>query len=161
MKTYNLKFEQFIDLPIEDVFNFFSKPENLSLITPPRLKFDILTPTPLQMKEGQLIDYSLKIMYIIKLHWRTLITQYSKPYKFIDQQIKGPYSLWHHTHIFEEKDGGTLIKDDLMYAVPIGFFGQLINSIYIQYDVKSIFKYRHKILDQIFNEIKNQSKDNV
>ena len=66
MKTYNLEFEQFIDLPIEDVFDFFSKPENLSLITPPRLRFDILTPTPLEMKEGQLIDYSLKILYLIK-----------------------------------------------------------------------------------------------
>ena len=68
MKTYSLKFEQHIDLPVDDVFNFFSKPENLSLITPARLKFDILTPTPLTMKEGQLVDYSLRIMYIIKLH---------------------------------------------------------------------------------------------
>ena len=76
MKTYNLEFEQFIDLPIDDVFNFFSKPENLSLITPPRLKFDILTPTPLEMKDGQLIDYSLTILYTLKLHWRTLITYY-------------------------------------------------------------------------------------
>ena len=159
MKTYNLEFEQFIDLPIEDVFDFFSKPENLSLITPPRLRFDILTPTPLEMKEGQLIDYSLKILYLIKLHWRTLITDYQKPYKFIDQQIKGPYTLWHHTHIFEEKDGGTLIKDNLKYIIPFGWIGRAIHFIYIKHDINGIFQYRHKILNDIFSEIKNQSRD--
>ena len=159
MKTYSLEFEQFIDLPIEDVFDFFSKPENLSLITPPRLRFDILTPTPLEMKEGQLIDYSLKILYLIKLHWRTLITDYQKPYKFIDQQIKGPYTLWHHTHIFEEKDGGTLIKDNLKYVIPFGWIGRAIHFIYIKHDINGIFQYRHKILNDIFSEIKNQSRN--
>lgn len=159
MKTYNLEFEQFIDLPIEDVFDFFSKPENLSLITPPRLRFDILTPTPLEMKEGQLIDYSLKILYLIKLHWRTLITDYQKPYKFIDQQIKGPYTLWHHTHTFEEKDGGTLIKDNLKYVIPFGWIGRAIHFIYIKHDINGIFQYRHKILNDIFSEIKNQSRN--
>ena len=158
MKTYNIKFEQFIDLPINDVFSFFSKPENLSLITPPRLKFDILTPSPVKMKEGQLIDYSLTIMYFIKLGWRTLITDYEKPHKFVDQQIKGPYSLWHHTHTFEEKDGGTLIHDNVTYAIPLGVVGQLLYAIYIKHDIKSIFKYRRKILDIIFLEIKNQAR---
>ena len=157
MKTYNIKFEQFIDLPINDVFNFFSKPENLSLITPPRLKFDILTPSPIEMKEGQLIDYSLTIMYFIKLRWRTLITDYEKPYRFVDQQIKGPYSLWHHTHKFEEKDGGTLIHDNVTYAIPFGIIGQLIHIIYIKYDIHHIFEYRHKILNEIFSEIKKQA----
>ena len=157
MKTYNLKFEQKIDLPVSDVFDFFSKPENLSLITPSRLKFDIITPTPLEMKEGQLIDYSLKIMYVIKLHWRTLITHFEKPVKFIDQQIKGPYSLWHHTHKFKKIDGGTLIIDELKYAIPFGFLGRLIHFLYIKHDIKSIFEYRHKNLDKIFSEIKKQS----
>ena len=158
MKTYSLEFEQFIDLKIEDVFNFFSKPENLTLITPPRLRFDILTPTPLEMKEGQLIDYSLTILYLIKLHWCTLITDYHQPYKFIDQQIKGPYTLWHHTHTFEEKDGGTLIKDSLKYAIPFGWIGRVIHFIYIKHDINGIFQYRHKILNDIFSEIKNQSR---
>ena len=156
MKTYNLEFEQFIDLPIEDVFDFFSKPENLSLITPPRLRFDILTPTPLEMKEGQLIDYSLKILYLIKLHWRTLITDYQKPYKFIDQQIKGPYNLWHHTHTFEEQDGGTLIKDDVLYAVPFGLLGRIVNYVIVKNDLNNIFKYRFKIINQLFDENKKE-----
>ena len=159
MKTYSIKFEQTIDLPIDDVFNFFSKPENLSLITPPRLKFDIMTPSPIEMKEGQLIDYSLTIMYFIKLRWRTLITNYKKPYQFIDQQIKGPYSLWHHTHTFKEENGGTLIKDEVTYAIPFGIIGQLVHAIYIKYDIKSIFEYRHTILNTIFSEIKNQVRN--
>ena len=110
------------------------------------------------MKEGQLIDYSLSIMYCIKLRWRTLITDYNQPYQFIDQQIKGPYSLWHHTHVFEEKDGGTLIHDNVTYAIPFGLIGKLLHAIYIKHDIKNIFKYRHKILDTIFLEIKNQSR---
>ena len=113
------------------------------------------------MKDGQLIDYSLTILYTIKLHWRTLITHYEKPYKFVDQQIKGPYSLWHHTHTFEEKDGGTIIKDNLTYAIPMGIIGRLIHFIYIKHDIKGIFNYRYKILDKIFTEIKKQSGNSL
>ena len=109
------------------------------------------------MKDGQLIDYSLTILYTLKLHWRTLITYYDKPRKFIDQQIKGPYSLWHHTHTFEEKDGGTIIKDNLTYAIPMGIIGRIVHFLYIRHDINGIFKYRHKILDKIFSEIKKQS----
>ena len=157
MKKYSIEFEQFINLPIQDVFLFFSQPKNLSLITPPRLKFNILTPEPIQMYEGQLIDYTLTIMYIINIRWTTLITMYQEPNIFIDQQLKGPYSLWHHTHTFEEKDGGTLIKDKVIYGIPFGWFGRFLNFVYIKHDINSIFKYRHQILNKIFSEIKQQS----
>ena len=157
MKKYSIEFEQFINLPIQDVFLFFSQPKNLSLITPPRLKFNILTPEPIQMNEGQLIDYTLTIMYIINIRWTTLITMYQEPNIFIDQQLKGPYSLWHHTHTFEEKDGGTLIKDKVIYGIPFGWFGRFLNFVYIKHDINSIFKYRHQILNKIFSEIKQQS----
>ena len=110
------------------------------------------------MREGQLVDYSLRIMFIIKLHWRTLITHYEKPYKFVDQQLKGPYTLWHHTHTFEEKDGGTLIRDELKYAIPFGLLGRIVHALYVKYDIRSIFKYRQKILDDIFTEIKNNQE---
>lgn len=157
MKKYSIEFEQFINLPIQDVFLFFSQPKNLSLITPPRLKFNILTPEPIHMNEGQLIDYTLTIMYIINIRWTTLITMYQEPNIFIDQQLKGPYSLWHHTHTFEEKDGGTLIKDKVIYGIPFGWFGRFLNFVYIKHDINSIFKYRHQILNKIFSEIKQQS----
>ena len=158
MKTYQIEFKQFIDLPIEDVFSFFSEPNNLELITPPRLKFNILTPQPFIIKEGQLIDYTLTILYCIKLRWTTLITKYQFPNIFIDKQLKGPYSLWHHTHTFISQNGGTLIKDSVVYSVPFGLLGRLLNFIYIKYDLSNIFKYRHKILNNIFDEIKKNSK---
>ena len=156
MKTYNLEFEQFIDLPIEDVFNFFSKPENLSLITPPRLRFDILTPTPLEMKEGQLIDYSLTIMYFIKLHWRTLITKYDPPHEFIDEQMKGPYNFWHHTHKFKKVDGGVEISDKVIYSIPMGIIGRFLHFLWIKRDLEKIFSHRKKVInDLLVNNISN------
>ena len=79
------------------------------------------------------------------------------PVEFIDQQIKGPYAIWHHTHTFEEKDGGTIIKDNLTYAIPMGIIGRIVHFLYIRHDINGIFKYRHKILDKIFSEIKKQS----
>ncbi len=93
------------------------------------------------------------------MRWRTLITAYEPPKKFVDEQLKGPYSFWHHTHTFEEKDGGTLIKDKLRYAIPFGLLGRLIHFIYIKYEINGIFQYRHKILNQIFKDIKNQSRN--
>ena len=161
MKKYTIRFEQFIDLPIEDVFNFFSKPENLSLITPPRLHFKILTPTPVPMQKGQSIDYILTIMYLFKILWTSLIQEYNRPHNLVDTQIKGPYSYWHHTHSFVSHQNGTIIKDCVIYSVPFGIIGALLNTIYIKYDLNSIFKYRHKILDQIFTQIKHQAKGKV
>ena len=129
MKQYSIKFKQFIDLPIKDVFNFFSKPENLTLITPPRLQFKILTSTPVAMHQGQSIDYVLTIMYVFKIHWTSIIEAYDKPNIFIDRQIKGPYSFWHHTHTFKTKGSGTIITDKLIYGIPFGLIGRLINFI--------------------------------
>ena len=159
MKQYSIKFKQFIDLPIRDVFDFFSKPENLTLITPPRLQFKILTPTPVAMHQGQSIDYILTIMYLFKIRWTSIIEAYDKPNIFIDRQIKGPYSFWHHTHLFESHNHGTLIQDHVIYSVPFGLIGQFLNTIYIKHDLNNIFKYRHRILDKIFNQIKKQSKE--
>ena len=161
MKKHTIRFEQFIDLPVEDVFNFFSKPENLSLITPPRLRFKILTPTPVPMKKGQSIDYILTIMYLFKIRWTSLIQEYNRPYSFVDTQITGPYSYWHHTHSFISHKNGTIIKDCVVYSIPFGIVGTFLNAIYIKYDLNSIFKYRHKILDQIFTQITHQSKEKV
>ena len=96
MKLYEINTTQFIEKPIEVVFDFFSKPENLERITPKNLSFKILTPTPIKMEKGALIDYTIKII-VVPIHWRTYISDYDPPHKFVDQQIKGPYSFWHHT----------------------------------------------------------------
>ena len=91
----------------KNVFDFFSNPENLSILTPKKLDFKILTPLPILMKEGQIIDYTINL-FGIKVHWRTIITEFIKNNRFIDQQLKGPYSIWHHTHEF--KDLGNYVE---------------------------------------------------
>ena len=148
MKVYTLKREQIISKNILDVFDFFSRPENLAKITPPKMKFKILTPTPIEMKEGALIDYTVRVLGI-PIRWRTLITKYQPPNIFIDQQLKGPYSLWHHTHTFEQiSQNETLIKDIVIYTIPFGFIGRIVHFLYIKKDLDKIFNFRKdKIAD--------------
>ena len=149
MKVYKLEYSQFVNKSINEVFDFFSNPENLSLITPNKLDFNIMTPCPIEMKDGQLIDYTIKIM-AKKIRWRTMITQYNPPNMFIDQQLLGPYSMWHHKHIFIEKNGGVEIIDRIHYSIPFGFLGQLVNYLFINRDLNNIFEYRKKIINQHF-----------
>ena len=100
MEKYGISKKQVISRTLKEVFSFFEKPENLSVITPKNLEFDILTPKPIKMDRGTVIDYTINL-FCIPVHWRTLITEYCPPYKFVDVQIKGPFILWHHTHIFK------------------------------------------------------------
>ena len=151
MKIYRLKSKQIINKNINEVFNFFSKPENLPLITPKKMKFSIITPQPIEMKEGALIDYTLKIMGA-PIRWTTLIIKYDPIKIFVDQQLKGPYSMWHHTHNFKAiNDRETLIEDVVAYAIPFGFLGRMIHSLWIKQDLENIFKYRSEKINQIFD----------
>ena len=151
MKLYTLKKEQKISKNIFEVFDFFSKPENLSIITPPKMCFKILTPKPIEMKEGALIDYTIKIIGL-SIKWKTIITQYEPPNIFVDQQLKGPYSMWNHTHLFKKiKDNETLIEDTVLYSLPYGFIGDIVHSLYIRKDLENIFSYRSKKIKEIFN----------
>lgn len=145
MKCYDLESEQFIDQPIEKVFDFFSRPENLEKITHPKYHFTILTPKPIFMEKGTLIDYTIRILGF-SVHWRALISSYNPPHSFIDEQIKGPYLLWHHKHNFKEKNGGTIILDSIRYAVPMGIIGRFLNYFWIRNDIKRIFKHRRKFI---------------
>ena len=149
MKLYTLESNQFINKPIEEVFQFFSKPENLSVITPAKLGFKILSPNPIKMEVGRLIDYNIYLMGI-PIHWRTLITDYEPPNMFVDQQIKGPYAIWHHTHTFHKGKGGVEIKDRVVYSIPFGFLGRLLNYLWIKRDLNNIFLYRKKVIDKLF-----------
>ena len=151
MKLYTLKYKQIIDSNIDDVFLFFSNPENLSNITPKRLKFKILTPFPIKMKEGQLIDYTIKILGKT-IHWRTMITEYVPNIRFVDQQIKGPYLVWHHTHEFKTINNKVQMIDTVKYVIPMGIIGRIINCIYVKNDLNNIFKYRKKIIEKYFNK---------
>ncbi|MEC9027284.1 MAG: SRPBCC family protein [Candidatus Neomarinimicrobiota bacterium] len=149
MKLYTLESNQFINKPIEEVFQFFSKPENLSVITPAKLGFKILSPNPVKMEVGRLIDYNIYLLGI-PIHWRTLITDYEPPNMFVDQQIKGPYAMWHHTHTFHKVKGGVEIKDRVVYSIPFGFLGRLLNYLWIKRDLNNIFLHRKKVIDKLF-----------
>ena len=136
---------------ISTVLDFFSKPENLSVITPRAMKFKILTPSPIDMKVGTLIDYTINIIFM-PIRWRTLITKYDPPNIFVDQQLSGPYSMWHHTHTFEQLgDNETLIKDEVIYSIPFAFIGRITHYLYIKGELEKIFTYRKNKIEEIID----------
>jgi len=146
-KAYRLQAEQFLPLPREELFDFFGDAFNLEKLTPGWMNFSVLTPPPIEMHAGQLIDYKLRIRGV-PLRWRTKITAWEPPYRFVDEQVRGPYSRWVHEHRFSEEDGGTLCQDHVNYA-PRG--GTLINWLFVGRDVRRIFDYRRERMRRIFD----------
>ena len=151
MKIYKITTKQIIQRPLAEVFAFFSQPENLALITPDHLAFNIITPPPVEMKQGAIIDYTIRL-FKVSIHWRTLITSFEPPFRFVDEQIKGPYVIWHHRHRFKDINGGTMIQDTIRYAIPLGIIGRFLNFIWIQKDLKDIFAYRKIIISNKFEK---------
>ena len=143
-------FSSEIWLPItpEEIFPFFGDAHNLEIITPPWLQFEILTQEPIQMRPGTVIDYRINL-HGIKLRWRTRIEVWEPPHRFIDLQIKGPYRRWHHEHIFEPQDNGSLCRDRVRYAV-LG--GSLVDRLFVRRDVKKIFEFRRQKLLHVFGK---------
>jgi ligand-binding SRPBCC domain-containing protein len=141
-QEFTLKTELWLPRPRSEVFPFFAEARNLEELTPPFLNFTVLTPPPIEMRAGLLIDYRLKV-HGLPVYWRTEILDWEPPHRFVDTQLRGPYWLWHHTHTFEEKDGGTLCGDLVRYR-PIG--GALMNWLFVRRDVENIFAYRTKVL---------------
>lgn len=146
MRTFKLTTDQLIEKPREEVFTYFSDAHNLVEITPPWLRFVVLTPRPIKMEVGTLIDYQLKLRGI-PVRWQSEITAWEPPNFFADEQRKGPYRCWIHKHTFVETDGGTLVGDAVEYAV-LG--GQLINKLLVRPDIEKIFEYRSQKLRELF-----------
>ena len=149
MKTFVFEASQFIEKSQTEVFEFFSIAGNLNLITPRHLSFDILTPAHIKMQVGTIIDYRMKI-YGIPVRWRTEISEWDPPNRFADNQVKGPYKKWYHTHSFQSRDNGTLMTDHVEYAVPGGFLAPLLNRLFVRRDVEKIFQYRNKKIIELF-----------
>ncbi len=149
MKLYILEKEQFVKIPRDKIFDFFARPENLAKITPKKLGFEILTPPPISMRPGTLIDYTIKVAGI-RQRWTTLITEYEPPVRFIDVQLRGPYAFWHHEHTFEKRDDGTLIKDKVIYSLPFGILGSVAHALFVKGQLNRIFNYRSKIIAEEF-----------
>jgi ligand-binding SRPBCC domain-containing protein len=153
MKVSLFTTEQWLPRPRAEVFPFFADARNLEAITPPWLNFVILTPGEIPMRPGALIDYRLRIRGI-PVRWRTEITAWEPPFRFVDEQRRGPYRLWRHTHEFEERDGGTLCRDRVEYAVP---GGALVDWLFVQRDVRRIFNYRAEVLQRYFGKAEARS----
>lgn len=150
MKIRTLRKEQLVrGKKIEEVFDFFKRPENLEKITPPSLGFQILTPSPIRMEKGRIIDYRIKVLGIPQ-RWRSVITDYEPPHRFVDEQLTGPYSFWHHTHEFTQKSEGTLIADQVRYALGWGLAGDLAHALFVDSQLQSIFDYRSKVIEKAF-----------
>jgi ligand-binding SRPBCC domain-containing protein len=130
----------------DELFPFFDDAANLDALSPPWLHFRIVTPAPIVMREGALIDYRLR-MHGIPLRWRTRINLWQPPHRFVDEQIRGPYRQWIHEHTFEARDGCTLARDHVRYAVPLD---SLVHRWLVRPDIEKIFQFRAEALRKRF-----------
>lgn len=142
MRVREYRCEIWLPPPPEDVFPFFAEAGNLDALTPPWLRFRILTPRPIEMCAGALIDYQLRVRGV-PLRWRTRITEWRPPHQFVDEQARGPYRQWVHTHTFEPRQGGTLARDVVRYAVPFDF---ILHPLFVRRDIERIFAFRQDAL---------------
>jgi ligand-binding SRPBCC domain-containing protein len=147
VKTHVLAFEQWVSSRRGEVFPFFADARNLEAITPPWLRFEVLTAGPFEMRVGARIDYRLHVRGI-PLRWQSEITAWEPPFRFVDEQRRGPYRRWVHTHTFQEQDGGTLCGDAVEYVVP---GGRLVNWLFVEAELRRIFAYRREVLERRFS----------
>ncbi len=144
--AFQLLTESCIPRPIGQVFAFFSDARNLERITPPWLSFRVLTPEPVEMRCGTLIDYRLRIRGL-PVRWQSEITAWDPPHRFVDEQRRGPYRYWRHEHVFESRGDGTLVRDCVTYRVPLGW---IVNRLLVAPDLRRVFEYRASVLKTIF-----------
>jgi len=141
---------QWVPLSKADTFAFFSDHMNLEVITPPDLRFKVIGIDTKSIQAGSLIDYKLRLNGI-PFKWQTKIDTWNPDESFVDTQLKGPYAKWHHTHSFEELDGGTMMTDLVRYRLPMGYIGRLAGGWYVDGNVRAIFNYRFENLEKILS----------
>ncbi len=146
MKPELFESECWLPRPIDEVFRFFSDVRNLQAITPDWLDFRIVTPGPVEIRPGVLIDYRLKI-HGISIGWQSEISVWEPPHRFVDEQRRGPYRLWVHEHRFAPERNGTLVNDRVKYAVPGGW---IVDRLFVRRDVRRIFEFRQQKLTDLF-----------
>lgn len=149
MQTFLLERSQVVPESREDVFAFFEDAANLERLTPPFLGFRIVTPPPIVMREGTLIDYRIRL-FGVPLGWRTRIDAYEPPFHFVDTQLKGPYRHWRHTHEFSEVPEGTRVSDRVEYALGFGPLGAAAHTLFVRRTLARIFDYRRQVIAHTF-----------
>lgn len=140
---------QFIPAGIDRVWEFFATPVNLNALTPPGLNFETLG-SPGPMYQGQLIAYRIGILPGVRLNWLTEIRHVRPGRYFVDEQRRGPYTLWYHEHHFEPRDGGVLMTDHVTYALPFGPLGDLVHALWVRGQLRHIFDYRYAAVERAF-----------
>lgn len=158
MRIHTLHREQRLDGTPDEVFPFFADAFNLEALTPPLLRFRVVTPRPIDLYAGALIQYALKLRGV-PISWLTSIQRWDPPHAFVDTQIKGPYALWHHTHTFEPDDSdptrpGTIMTDTVRYGIAFGPLGELANKLMVRRDVEAIFDYRAAEIPRLLAEFR-------
>lgn len=148
---YSLKTVQYIPVSLEKAWSFFSSPANLQVITPSKLGFKIISKYHGdRMYPGQIIEYKVSPVLGIPMYWMTEITHVQEGKYFVDEQRFGPYALWHHQHHFREVPGGVEMTDIVNYRVPLGFLGRIANTLFVKSQLKQIFDYRYKKVEEMF-----------
>jgi ligand-binding SRPBCC domain-containing protein len=141
MTARRLEREQLVPRPVTEVFAFFSQAHNLERITPPWLRFQIFTPGSIPMTTGTLIEYRLRL-HGVRLRWISRIEEWETDRTFVDRQVRGPYRFWHHRHEFLPHEDGTLVRDRVRYALPLGRLGDLAHAAVVERDLRRIFDFR-------------------
>ncbi len=153
MRLFTLTSRVWLPRPLSEVFPFFADAHNLEVLTPPWLRFEVLTPEPIPMRAGTLIDYRLRLRGL-PIRWQSEISAWQPPHRFVDEQRKGPYRIWIHEHRFSEHDGSTLVEDFVRYAV---YGGTLVNRVFVARDLHQIFEHRRAKMQEVFGRLPGDS----
>jgi ligand-binding SRPBCC domain-containing protein len=151
MKVHTLKVIQNIPASPQEAWNFFSNPANLPVITPGGMRLRIISKDYTEIiYPGQILEYKVSPVFKIPLYWMTAITQVSPGRYFVDEQRKGPYKRWHHEHHFKAVPNGVEMTDRIQYQLPLRILGEIVNSLFIKQELKKIFEYRFKKVEELF-----------
>jgi hypothetical protein len=156
MQIYTLRCELWTSRSLRDTFALFEDPYNLAKITPKWLNFVVTSPERVAMSAGAEIDYTIRWAGI-RIKWKTLIREYEPPLRFVDEQARGPYAFWKHTHTFREADGGTLVGDQVEYSLPFSLFGQIAHALAVKRQLLHIFDYRQTEIKKLLGATSRQT----
>jgi ligand-binding SRPBCC domain-containing protein len=147
MADHVLESRLWLAMPRPDVFAFFADPRHLELLTPPAMRVRLLTPA-VAMKAGAVFDFRL-LWLVVPLTWRVFIREYDPPYRFVDVQVRGPYSRWEHRHRFVAEDGGTWVDDRVTYRLPLGPLGLVTHALVVRRQLRAAWDYRRRRLESL------------
>ena len=154
MKIYTLHKTQKLPISVDEAWEFLSDPKNLKIITPAKMSFDIISGADRPIYTGQILKYKVTPMMGIRTKWVSEIKSIVPKKYFVDEQLYGPYSLWHHKHFIREIEGGVEMEDIIDYKIPLGILGQMIHPLLVKPRLEEIFNYRQKKLVELFGEYK-------